>query len=335
MIPKTTAHLIESFYPIKPVVILHGLHSTGLCNKIFLMSHFIAAAWEYDFWVMYPTFAARGSQHYSGKHGSFFIHTVNNPLCLFPFDEKLSDAFPDAEKNEKLVEDCIAELSTLSQLPNQIYLNQIKHRQKLEIDESFVETIRQHRISFFSGFAYRNQNLFDKYADQIRALFTPLPQYTFFATQLIQSIRKSCDVLIGVHIRQGDYGWWKNGDYFLSLEQYQVILKVFTEVNPQLNIYYVISSKELKDSEKIIFSGLNCHFSSGEVMEDVLCLSQCDCILGPPSTFSLWAAFYGKTKVYHIADLELIKEVKNNSGGNFPKLKSFAEKIITTMNQKS
>ena len=36
------------------------------------------------------------------------------------------------------------------------------------------------------------------------------------------------------------------------------------------------------------------------VEEDHWLMSQCDYLIGPPSTFSMWASFMGKTKFYHI-----------------------------------
>jgi hypothetical protein len=39
-------------------------------------------------------------------------------------------------------------------------------------------------------------------------------------------------------------------------------------------------------------------------VEDLYLLAKCDYIIGPPSTFSLWASFYGSKPLYMIRDLE-------------------------------
>jgi len=39
-------------------------------------------------------------------------------------------------------------------------------------------------------------------------------------------------------------------------------------------------------------------------IEDMYLLSRCDHIIGPPSTFSIWASFYGCTPLYMIGELE-------------------------------
>jgi hypothetical protein len=38
----------------------------------------------------------------------------------------------------------------------------------------------------------------------------------------------------------------------------------------------------------------------GTLLGDLFTLSACDYILGPPSTYSLWAAFYGRKPISHL-----------------------------------
>ena len=39
--------------------------------------------------------------------------------------------------------------------------------------------------------------------------------------------------------------------------------------------------------------------SSGVAVEDLYALAGCDLLIGPPSTFTQWASFYGKVPLYH------------------------------------
>ncbi len=55
------------------------------------------------------------------------------------------------------------------------------------------------------------------------------------------------------------------------------------------------------------FSGMTIRQAPGHELEDLYCLAECDYIVGPPSTYSAWAAFYGKKPLYQIdlKDIEI------------------------------
>ena len=55
---------------------------------------------------------------------------------------------------------------------------------------------------------------------------------------------------------------------------------------------FVVFSDETIDESH--FEGLPCYFAHGSAVEDQWLMSQCDYLMGPPSTFSAWASFMGK-----------------------------------------
>lgn len=64
-------------------------------------------------------------------------------------------------------------------------------------------------------------------------------------------------------------------------------------------IFLIFSNKTI---EKKDFKKYNFDICSGNFIEDQLCLAACDYIMGPPSTYSMWASFYGKVPLYRIND---------------------------------
>jgi len=52
------------------------------------------------------------------------------------------------------------------------------------------------------------------------------------------------------------------------------------------------------------FAGLTVGIGGRSPLEDLCTLSECDYILGPPSTFSQWASFYGGRPLYQPAAAE-------------------------------
>jgi hypothetical protein len=97
---------------------------------------------------------------------------------------------------------------------------------------------------------------------------------------------------VGVHIRKGDYANFKNGIYFFTNETYLEKMKTIVDLFKDKKVGFLLCSNEAVDLSA--FQGLTTFNSSGQFIEDIYSLAQCDCIIGPPSTFSKWACFYGQ-----------------------------------------
>jgi hypothetical protein len=102
--------------------------------------------------------------------------------------------------------------------------------------------------------------------------------------------------LIGMHVRRGDYAEWQNGKFFFDISTYYERMK---EISTQLsNCVFVVCS-----NENFVFANeanFNIVYAKGSPVEDICVLSNCQYIIGPPSTFSGWAAFLGHRLIYFI-----------------------------------
>jgi hypothetical protein len=113
--------------------------------------------------------------------------------------------------------------------------------------------------------------------------------------------RENSDFLIGVHIRRGDYAQFMTGKYFYDQSQYaEKMLELQNEV-PDKKITYVICSNEPIDTH--LFENINFIVGKGNAVEDMYALAYCDFIMGPPSTFSSWASFYGNKPLLQMNDI--------------------------------
>jgi len=108
--------------------------------------------------------------------------------------------------------------------------------------------------------------------------------------------------LIGVHIRHGDYRHFMDGKYFYTFEEYHQILKEVRILFPHQKVRFCICSNVPIEKEK--FYGLDIVTGPGEAIDDMYVLAGCDYLVGPPSTFTIWASFYGNTPLYQIEDPE-------------------------------
>ena len=112
----------------------------------------------------------------------------------------------------------------------------------------------------------------------------------------LSDLRARFDSIVGVHVRRGDYKHFHEGKYFFDDPLYARFISSFGERFPRKAAFVLVSNEPI-DVRQIgglsqcadnVFSR-----SDTNMYEDLYLLSECDFIMGPPSTFSWWAAFYG------------------------------------------
>ena len=153
----------------------------------------------------------------------------------------------------------------------------------------------------------------------LQQLFRPHKDITDKAETMINRIRENAEIVIGIHIRHGDYKTWRDGRYYYSLEEFHFFMKELKKLYSDRRVAFFISSNEPFSLE--LFTDCNCFRFSNESSSDILdlwTLSLCDKILGPWSTYSRWASFIGDVP------LCFIKERKQQlSDENFSVVTSF------------
>ena len=114
---------------------------------------------------------------------------------------------------------------------------------------------------------------------------------------MIETFKKK-NVVIGVHIRRGDYKFAYNGKYYFEFEDYVDILKKIQNSYATELRFILVSNETIPIAR---FNELDCTIlNSDSPSEDNYILSKCDLIIGPPSTFSAWAALVGNKKICFI-----------------------------------
>jgi len=142
--------------------------------------------------------------------------------------------------------------------------------------------------------------------DFIKELFTPKLEIIESVDSFFKSLKSDARSIVGVHIRWGDYRKFDNGKYFFSLEIYKQLCESF--ILQYGDAVFVICSNEAISMD--YFSSLNCFsISNGSATHDLYALSQCNYIIGPPSSYSKWASFIGNVPLHFVCDFE---KSKNN-----------------------
>jgi Glycosyl transferase family 11 len=131
-----------------------------------------------------------------------------------------------------------------------------------------------------------------EFKDVIVKLFDPRTIYKNRVDILFRDLRNCQDLIIGIHIRRGDYARFYGGIYLFDDNIYKNYMKAVQDAFRDTRVCFFLSSDEMIVNSH--FDGYKIAYLERPVMvEDMYALSQCDYILGPPSTFSMWASFIG------------------------------------------
>lgn len=141
---------------------------------------------------------------------------------------------------------------------------------------------------------------------ELKRIFRPREAIMQRAEALLAEMRQTSDMVVGVHIRRGDYATWQNGRFFFELEDYHQMMLRVQQLYSGRRVAFFISSNEEFPSE--VFEGCVCrrfdgNEPSGAVL-DLYTLSLCDRIMGPVSSFSRWASFIGEVPLCFIEERE-------------------------------
>lgn len=130
---------------------------------------------------------------------------------------------------------------------------------------------------------------------ELQLIFRPKQEICHKAETLISSIKKDSDIVIGIHIRHGDYKDFMGGRFYYTLEEYHQFMLSIIKLYSDKKVSFFISSNESFTTD--IFSDCKCYRFGKEPSGDILdlyTLSLCDRIVGPWSTYSRWASFIGE-----------------------------------------
>ena len=180
------------------------------------------------------------------------------------------------------------------------------------MNESSFINLAKNSTLIIDGWLFRDPKNLLKHRESLREIFRPLESSRQNIQQCIYNITQRDKVVIGVHVRRGDYKLWAGGIYFYGLEAYARIisdLKKIFEHNENKEIAFLLCSDESIDIS--VFRGLPVYLGTNHIIEDMYSLSECDYIIGPPSSFTLWAAYIGRKPLYEIRDVNKKISIKD------------------------
>ncbi len=264
-----------------------------LANRLFLFSKFIAFAKEYNVRILNPSF---------DEYAELFQSTSRDLLCSYPSSQSYFSPHTEARKLLYYFTYYLAR--TLVRLKiNGNHLKTISIDWDVECrldDPEIVGMIRKWQVVFAQGWQFNCDAALQKHASYVREHFTPLEKHLRAISDAISAARTGADLLIGVHVRHGDYKQFLGGKYYYEFEKYGSIIDHVEGLFPSRRVRFLVCSNASEYERK--FSGSRFSFGPGTPVEDLYSLARCDYLIGPPSTFTLWASFYGNVPLYQISD---------------------------------
>lgn len=280
-------------------VIVIARNHGQLGNRLFLYAHFIAAAREYGVRLANPGF---------GPYAHFFPSTADDLWCRYPCCP--ADRVAPSPRTRRIVETAVSRSvrllhgSGLSSFPCRVI--RVKGDQTFDLDgQEFAKAVRGRRPILTLGWLFRCEPLLMKHAAAVRQHFQIASEHRRRVRQKIESIRRESDVIVGVHIRQGDYATYLDGKYFFSVRQYARAMRDIRRQLGNRRVAFLVCSNVRVDRRE--FDDLQVHMGVGHVLEDMYALARADLLIGPPSTYTGWASFYGEVPLMqmHAADQPL------------------------------
>jgi hypothetical protein len=262
------------------MILLHQKYGQ-MANRIILISHFAATSLDTGVRVKIYNF-----NEYKDLFDLSYLNKLDKiSIGKIPWINKIiiSLIYRFLKKYKKIAFINLHEINEDHNVEFDIYDFVINNRGKLIIPE---------------GWGFRNHEGIKRHANKIRAIFSPNETTLKMISQYKQ---KKSDILIAMHLRRGDYKEYLNGKYYYSFDEYLSLLKHIENLFTDFNHKIIIFSNEKTPSE--IGLRKNVVIGPGQAINDFFLMSQCNYIIGPPSTFSLVASFLGQNKFYHVIDI--------------------------------
>lgn len=260
-----------------------------LGNRLIVLANLIAAAREHGLAIADPAFA---------RYAPDFESTRLDPLARYP-----------APAAPSWVSNATARRIHAATTRSVRWLRRIERRiggipglRVLDIgwfgecdldSRAFLDLARRRGVLLLKGWQFRARASFERHADAIRTFLQPRGAHRAQARAAVERLRRGADLVIGVHVRHGDYRTFQNGRFFFDVERYAAWMRSLRDLHPGRRLGFLVASNA--PQPMAAFDGLRVEFAPGNAVVDLHALAACDAIVGPPSTFSQWASFAGRT----------------------------------------
>ena len=265
-----------------------------LGNRLFVFAHVLAFALEHGVKVSNPAF---------DEYAEFFENTRRDLFCRHPARASLLTGRRLRGWLYKAVHRLTNSLAYRSPSNRFWHVVQVAEGDRYDLDSpEFVAAAREKSLVFVQGWQLRDELSLLKHSDAVRSFFKPFEPLARRVAAHVARVREGCDVLVGVHIRHGDYRNFEGGRYFYETGEYARMMGEVESLFPGRRVGFLVCSNVKQDES--VFAGLRYANGPGHFVEDMYALAGCDYIIGAPSTYTQWASFYSGAPLYGVMNPE-------------------------------
>ena len=241
------------------------------CNQFWIYSHYIANAIENNetFWALAPDYSIKD-----------YPNLANSEIIKFTLYSKFLIKIFGYKSYLKFVNSFVHNRFTRT------FLIQI-FKYIPFIDFTWAE---------MEGYTFDKRNDFKQ---EICHLLKPKDEIIKTVESFFQAKTRKFDIIIGVHLRRGDYKTWQEGQYYYLDNEYNNIMLHMKSFFPTDKVGFLLCSNEKLNLENFVDNDVFIFKNSSAAM-DVYGLSNCDYIIGPPSSFSSWSAYFGNKPLFFL-----------------------------------
>ena len=271
-----------------------------LANRIFHASNFIANAKEHKYHVKHL---------YFDDYYSLFSESLDRNKSLISFFGKKKTRVSSILQSALSFFIRVLLKLKVKRLPFIELIHHIGYSQDQAPfdlnDEKFIRKAKS-KIVFVYGWLFADVANRNKYKHYLTGIWQPNKIYQDNIKNYLQHYKNGNDILIGIHIRGGDYTKFEGGQWFYTSGQYYEKLRELSTLKmfEGKKIAYVICTNE-KNISFAAEGNFTIFNEKRHFVEDLYLLSKCDYIMGPPSTFSGWASFYGNVPLYMLKEISI------------------------------
>lgn len=273
-------------------ILVVGFRTGRLGNRLTLFANVIGFAAEHGHRVINVAFHS---------YAHLFETTHRDIYCRYPVARRRSlfDVIPGvapALRQTRLLYHCVHQASKLNHrfpiLGQRVFTLREVSSRTISLDTPEVQSrMADAKIVFVHGWRIRAPESVRRQADVIREYFRPIAGLEQASHQPVERLRQKADIVVGVHVRLGDNWKWHGGKYYFPVSQYVIWMHELAGQFPGRKVAFLVCGDEPRN--KAEFPELSVELGPGSAVGDLYALARCDYIMGPPSTYTQWASFYG------------------------------------------
>ena len=205
--------------------------------------------------------------------------------------------------NSRVVKKIFSVIWLLSKISCIKFVRFDKENEQHLSETRLLKAFEKHNTVYTAGWWFRAPDLAEKYRSEMQKNYALKPIFynENSLVKKINALKTEGYMLIGIHIRRGDYRKWRGGKHCYDDDVYEKIMQNISAKISEKHVFIIFSNDNVKfqESENLLISKEDWYI-------DHHLMSLCDYLYGPPSTFTLWASYIGQAKLSYIYSPENI-----------------------------